>query len=345
MAKATAHAAKSSRRAFASRVPQPWTLASHRQLLIARLGVGQSRSYLTAAQAPAFSPHVPVTSDDVQAYQRDGVVQLRGAFGPDWVAYMRQAFDEAMDRPGKYAEFIGEGVTRTNLFSEGADRRKVEMFQDQVFYEEALERVPAWAAVAETSPAAAIIARLMESDTVSFFYMHPILKRGGAQQAIPWHQDLPYWKVDGRQIGSVWIALDDMPLSASVQYLSGSHAWGLFRPRHFVDHTPYEGRDEPALPDIESMLREGRTRALAFEVKAGDALCFDARVVHGSLGNPEAPGRDHRRVALRFGGDDATYCDRPGETAIPTPEIDASHGLRHGDRLVCKAFPRVWPRQ
>ena len=27
--------------------------------------------------------------------------------------------------------------------------------------------------------------------------------------------------------------------------------------------------------------------ALAFEVAAGDALCFDARIVHGSPGNPE----------------------------------------------------------
>ena len=31
-------------------------------------------------------------------------------------------------------------------------------------------------------------------------------------------------QVDGRQIGSVWIALDDMPLEASVRYVQGSHA-------------------------------------------------------------------------------------------------------------------------
>ena len=35
------------------------------------------------------------------------------------------------------------------------------------------------------------------------------------------------------------------------------------------------------------MIAEGEVEALAFEVAAGDALCFDARIVHGSPGNPE----------------------------------------------------------
>jgi len=90
------------------------------------------------------------------------------------------------------------------------------------------------------------------------------------------------------------------------------------------------------------MLRDGRVRAVAFDVAAGDALCFDSRIVHGSPGGRGAPGGDMRRVALRFGGDDATYCDRQGETAIPTPEVDAAHGLRHGDPLGCATFPVVW---
>lgn len=135
-----------------------------------------------------------------------------------------------------------------------------------------------------------------------------------------------------------------MPEAASVRYVRGSHRWGLFRPQHFVDASPYEGRDElPLLPDIDSAIKRGEADAVSFEVKAGDAVCFDARIIHGSPGNPDAPGCDHRRAALRFGGDDATYCNRVGETAIPTPEVDAAHGLLHGDRLACTTFPRVWP--
>ncbi|CAJ1439818.1 unnamed protein product [Effrenium voratum] len=306
-----------------------------------------------ASMAPTPAANLRVSSQQVQAYRENGVVHLPQLFGPDWVQYLREAFGQGMQRPGKYAEFISKDSTWETLF-ENAQRKNVGMFQDQVFYEEAVERLPDWVPVFH-SHAAAVIAQLMGSATVSFFYLHAILKRGGST-AIPWHQDLPYWKVDGKQIGSVWIALDDMPLAASVRYVQGSHAWGLFRPRHFVDHSPYAGRDElPELPDVETMLRAGEANALSFEVKAGDALCFDSRIVHGSPGHPEADGPEQRRVALRFGGDDAIYCDRAGETAIPTPEIDATHSLQHGDPLSCKeptcaqdplpqhAFPRVWP--
>lgn len=38
------------------------------------------------------------------------------------------------------------------------------------------------------------------------------------------------------------------------------------------------GRDDlPLLPDVDAMLQQGKANTLAFEVKAGDALCFDAR--------------------------------------------------------------------
>lgn len=302
-----------------------------------RLGAQLSRKASLAVPKPSA---VHVTAAQREAYQENGVVHIPGAFGEDWVHYLRDAFQRGMEKPGKYAEFIGKDTTWDTLF--GARAKDIEMFQDQVFYQEAAERVPAWLPVFH-SHAAHVMAQLMGSARISFFYLHAILKQGGTEQAIPWHQDLPYWKVDGKQIGSVWIALDDMPLAASVRYVQGSHAWGLFRPQHFVDHSSYEGREDlPLLPDVDAMLRQGQANALAFEVKAGDTLCFDARIVHGSLGNPEA-SQEHRRVALRFGGDDAVYCNRGGETAIPTPEIDAVHGLRHGDALNCKAFPQVWP--
>lgn len=300
---------------------------------------------LSARQAPqAAAASALVSESCVEAFQRDGVVHLPGAFGPAWLATLRGAFGEAMAHPGPQAEFIGKGVTRGNLFDAGNRSLDLEMFQDQLFFKDTEVRAPAWADIVRDSPAAGIIAALMQSTTVTFFYNHLILKRGGAERPIPWHQDLPYWKIDGRQIASVWIALDDMPESASVRYVRGSHRWGLFRPRHFVDAAPYEGRDElPFMPDIDAMIQRGEAEAVAFAARAGDAVCFDARLVHGSPGNHGAPGEDHRRAALRFGGDDATYCDRAGETAIPTPEVDAAHGLRHGDHLACATFPRVWP--
>jgi ectoine hydroxylase-related dioxygenase (phytanoyl-CoA dioxygenase family) len=94
------------------------------------------------------------------------------------------------------------------------------------------------------TPLPKLAAQLMGSRTLDFFYDHVIVKKpctDAAQAVIPWHQDLPYWNVDGAQIGSAWVPLDEVTGEAGVTWLLGSHKWGLFRPRHFVDASPYEG--------------------------------------------------------------------------------------------------------
>ena len=151
--------------------------------------------------------------------------------------------------------------------------------------------------------------------------------------------------MDGSQIGSIWIPVDAMSEAAGVSWVLGSHKWGLFRPRHFADASPYAGTEHlPAMPDVERLRATGGAAVKAFAVEPGDVLAFDARIVHGSKGNADAAAVRQRRVALRFGGDDAVYCERPGETAIPTPDVAAEHGLAHGQPLACDTFPRVWPR-
>ena len=114
------------------------------------------------------------------------------------------------------------------------------MFQDQF----ASHRVPEMMSFVRDTPLPKLAAQLMGSRTIDFFYDHVIVKKpctDTAQAVIPWHQDLPYWNVDGAQIGSAWVPLDEVKGEAGVTWLLGSHKWGLFRPRHFVDASPYEG--------------------------------------------------------------------------------------------------------
>ncbi|CAK0844424.1 unnamed protein product [Prorocentrum cordatum] len=249
--------------------------------------------------------------------------------GPEWLGRMREAFAESMERPSPHAEVVPEEaeVMWWNPFAPQASRRPRNSwgdFMDFVFFEHGRGRTPAWDAVVSGSPAAALIAGLMGSATAAFFYGQLILKRGGAGRVIPWHQDLPYWKIAGSQVGTVWVALDDMPAEAGVRYIPGSHRWPC-EARQCVDVSEAQAAD-----------------AVSFAVAAGDAVCFDARVVHGSPGNPEGPGSSHRRVALRFGGDDAVYWERAGHTPIPVAEVDRAHGLRHGEPIACAHFPRVF---
>lgn len=175
----------------------------------------------------------------------------------------------------------------------------------------------------------------------------------------------------------MWIPVDSMTTEAAVTYIPGSHKWGLFRPRHFVDSSPYAGTEHlDDMPNIDEMIASGEIQAIAYAVEPGDVLAFDARVINGSKGlilsssennnehgqvtssvdklKKENNANDcydkyaeigaHRRVALRFVGDDVIYCERPGETAIPPHDMVPMHRRKHGDSLTCDLFPKVWPK-
>ena len=66
------------------------------------------------------------------------------------VPKMRSAFTEAMEKPGKHAEFVGRNTTWDTLFTKGIGQDNLadlQMFQDQLFYQEALARAPGFAEV------------------------------------------------------------------------------------------------------------------------------------------------------------------------------------------------------
>ena len=63
----------------------------------------------------------------------------------------------------------------------------------------------------ETSGVAAIAAELMGSRTVRLYHDHVLVKEPGTRQRTPWHQDQPYYNVDGRQNASMWFPVDPVP--------------------------------------------------------------------------------------------------------------------------------------
>ena len=91
---------------------------------------------------------------------------------------------------------------------------------------------------------------------------------------------MPYWAVQGRQICSLWLPLDDIPLASAVEYLGGSHLWGQqFEPYHFMDGTPYQGTGLPPLPDIDT--GNFQHQILRWAMQPGDCLVFHGDIVHG----------------------------------------------------------------
>ena len=268
---------------------------------------------------PTPNPARRISAREIDEYLENGVVKLEGIMPRDWIEYLKPAVEQAMADPGPLAEEYGKGEGR--FFGEIDVSRRIDRFSDFV----------------HRSPAAQIMATIMGSSRVNFFYDQLLVKEPGTSERTPWHQDQPYWGISGRQVASIWMPLDEVARESSLSYVKGSHNWGEHNPHHFVDDTPYEGRALPELPDIDA--QPDHYEIISWDMSPGDCLVFQAMIVHGSAGNLSAKNR-RRAWATRWAGDDARYCLHKGEVGYPIDDP----GLSDGDRLDCNMFPLVYKR-
>ncbi|MEM9438609.1 MAG: phytanoyl-CoA dioxygenase family protein [Pseudomonadota bacterium] len=260
-----------------------------------------------------------LTEKAIEAYQRDGAVMVPGVFR-DWVEVMAEAVAANMEAPGPYAS--------ENAVTEGR------FFDDYCNW----QRLPAMERVVRESPAAELAAQAMRSETAQFFHDHVLVKEGGTPKATPWHQDGPYYFVEGLQTVSMWIPLDPVR-EASLRLIAGSHKWDKpVRPVSWADDSDfYEGdHDWMPVPDPDSDATLGH-KLLEWPMEPGDVVLFDYRTVHGARGNLGTGRR--RALSLRWVGDDARYVERPGRTSPPFP----GHEMIAGQKLREDWFPVVYP--
>ncbi|KAL3923357.1 MAG: hypothetical protein SGARI_006236, partial [Bacillariaceae sp.] len=299
---------------------------------------------MTAAAPRQLSP------EELQAYQRNGVILLKNVLSTAEIQAGRAAVDAAICNPGPQAEFLSDNVSTWDsvkgTFDDGAGEEDNSTNDANIRDEHASS---SWTMFQDQF-----------APRATLFYDHVIVKKPTPTKTanvIPWHQDLPYWAVQGTLV-SVWMCFDEMPPEAAVQWILGSHQWGLYQPRHFVDASPYQGtEDMTPMPDnLDERVAAGTLKATTFDAQPGDALLFDARIIHGSPGNasvadankdgavsetaashttsPPKQNIPHRRVAIRFAGNDVRFCQYKDpetgaitrETAIPTPDI--CHSLK-----------------
>lgn len=262
---------------------------------------------------------IPVDSEMVDAYRRDGVVLLPGAF-VEWVEPLRAGLDRILREPSAFA-FPCEST------NPGEPGRFFDAYCNW-------QRVPEFLDFVLLSPAASIALQLMQSQTAQLFHEHVFAKEAGTRKPTPWHQDLPYYCVDGTQTASVYVALDHAPADTAIAFVRGSHRAGRTHvPRRFIDGSDYQS-DDPSLVSEREPDPDSITRA---DVRAGDAYVFDFRTLHGS---GDAPVLTRRRAfSTRWLGDDVTYLDRPGPTSPPLTDL----GLKSGDRLRQDWFPVLSP--
>jgi ectoine hydroxylase-related dioxygenase (phytanoyl-CoA dioxygenase family) len=267
--------------------------------------------------------NVAVPASLVRQFWDEGAVCLRGAFDARWVEHLRAAVEEDLAKPGPIAhEDTPAGKTGRFLGDIGLWAVK-----------------PAFRAFVEDSPAAEIAQQFLGSRKVNLLYDHLFVKEPGTAERTPWHQDQPYWPVAGRQIVSLWVALDHVDQASSgVLYVKGSHNWTeRYRPSHFGGKDPYKDMPGEPFPDIDA--EPERYAFLSWDCAPGDCLVHHALTMHGAPGN-RSNARRRRAYATRWTGDDVTYAPVPGQPRIT---VEAPN-LEPGDPLEGPVFPRVLPR-
>ncbi len=256
----------------------------------------------------------------VEAFRRDGACVLRGLLSPEEVALAARAIDAVMASP-------------SDLALEAARPGDGRFFEDFCNW----QRIPEIAQLLRSSAIARVAGELMGASTTRLYHDHVLVKEAGTGQRTPWHQDQPYYNVDGRQNVSMWIPVDAVPVESTLEMVAGSHLGPWLMPRTFLSG---EAKWFPPgalteLPDIEA--DRDAFPILSWALEPGDVVVFHMLTLHAA-GGFRGPGR-RRVLSLRFCGDDMVHAPRPWRTSPPFTGL--SEQLAAGAPLDHPLFPVV----
>ncbi|KAJ8600020.1 hypothetical protein CTAYLR_001867 [Chrysophaeum taylorii] len=260
----------------------------------------------------------------IAQFRKKGAVMLPKVVSASWVAALREAAEANMKCPGPLCD--------EHAAAQGTGGR----FHDDQFL---WKRHGAFEEYVLESGVGGLAARAMGSKSAHIFYDQLLVKEPGTVAPTPWHNDTSYWQLDGSQICSVWLALDDVAAECGVSYVSGSHLSKIrhavtnFSGDHHSDKNTYAG-SEPLdpVPDVDALEREGSVELLKWDMEPGDAILFSSYAIHGAPGTPAKANR-RRGYATRWCGDDVTFDARPGTMAAGWAAAGYDARLQHGDRL------------
>jgi len=265
-----------------------------------------------------------LTAEQIETFERDGAVLVRGLLDAASLADLRAAFDElkasAYDLSGYYGGPKREGTSLVR--------------DDNWMHSAAMRRVVLESAI----PAAA--AAVMRSSTARIYEDLLIYKSPGADQPTPWHQDEPQWPLTGRQMSSAWLCLDPVTVeTGALRFVAGTHRGPLHIPyvpeaqRAAVEADMHHFTGGP-IPPIDA--EPDRYPIVSYDCTPGDVVLFHPRAIHGAFGSRRETAR--RTFSIRYIGDDVRWQTRASVFHNWLNEIS----LKDGDPIEAERFPLAW---
>ena len=272
-----------------------------------------------------------ITADQTKDFADDGVVFLKNAFEQRWIDALLEGINDNIANPSE----------RGRIWDRDSEGRTC-FFDNQVW-----QRIDGYKDFALNSPCAEIAGRLLGGSKVDFFYDAVFVRTPGAQFRTPWHQDEPYWSVEGFDTCSIWMPLVPVEKKSALEFVRGSHLWPQkFEQENFGaltgddrDKVVFQEGDTVPFPDIEN--NRGDYDILSWDMQPGDCVAFNARIIHGGSGNL-SPGRDLKVFNTQWLGDDVRVHFRPEGMDPDHSAVMTEHGLKPGDAPTSELYPRIW---
>jgi len=265
-----------------------------------------------------------VTPEQVEAFQRDGAVCLRQLLSPAEVQRLREGIDANLAHPSPRAKVASRPEDPGHFIEDFCCWEENAAYRELIF----------------GSGLAAAAGLLTGSRRIRLYHDHMLTKEPGTRAPTPWHQDQPYYNVEGTQNCSFWIPVDPVRRHSTLEFVAGSHRGPWLMPRSFMDHQArwFPEGSLQEMPDIEAT-REQRT-ILGWALEPGDVVAFHMLALHASGG---VDGDRRRRVfSLRVLGDDMVHAPRAWATSPPFPGLEQR--LPAGATMDDPLFPLLWER-
>lgn len=234
---------------------------------------------------------------NVDDFARDGAVCVRGAVDAELLSRVADAINGNMAAPSELAQVASTADDPGTFLEDFCN----------------WQRFPAYLELAKAT--APLAQRLMDSNTVRLYHDHLLVKEAGTRQPTPWHQDQPYYDVEGRDVISMWLPVDPVPRESTLEFVAGTHRGPWLMPRTFMQREskwfPENSlREVPAIDEDRDAFP-----IIGWPLEPGDAVFFHALTLHGSHG----ASTRRRVISIRFLGDDAHQVERRWRCSPPIP--------------------------
>ena len=263
-----------------------------------------------------------ISQQSIREFQRDGAVCLRQLLDADQVDLLRTGIDRNLSNLSPRAK-VASGRDDPGLFVEDFCN-----WQD----------IPEYRRFIFESSIAQAAGLLMGSRTARLYHDHMLTKEPHTRQPTPWHQDQPYYNIDGCQNVSFWIPVDAVNRASTLELVGGSHRGPWLMPRSFLDSQAkwFPEGSLGELPDVEARRRE--FPILGWPLEPGDVVCFHMLTLHAARG---VDGAARRRVfSVRFMGDDIVHAPRRWATSPAFPGLEQE--IAAGAPMHSPRFPLLW---